>query len=542
MMSDTSQRAEADPLEFALAIAGRADRLRVYGQGNDTTEIVWDGRTLPEAPYAVYVHDAKGHARTLALDFDGEGGEADSDAGPVLARLVGAGIRSVICASGRDGHRHLLATFWPPLTPAQVRDLINDLRKTASSLDPGPLLNIRTGAIRPPLAPHRLGGRSELLRPQDVRLALAILQEPNSPDCIRSRPRSHVTLRGGLAILERPLSDATADLLRRGDTVGRYRSRSEAEAGLVLGLVNAGWSPERIHEAANDPTNAGFPKYREKRARSATAAQVYLQRTITWAVITASASPPTEGAIQEDLRALAAAALHWHPGGRTAAFDRTVLLAHVRAALAASSRGHGLSIRQCAEWAGVADNHTVIRARRRLADAGWLAPARGGAGGRTGRFTLSVPPALHLEGGGENGNHSFPNGREGMVARLLTPDLFHSGALGPGAAEVYGVLVGSGSEWSVTRLAERLGHDRKTVRARLEALDALRLAVRTAGGWLATARAPEDALRELPAEMRTAASWQQDRHEAARQHWAALRRRRADQSRRVPLQARGEVS
>lgn len=531
-------------VQLALAVSARRDRIRVYHRlpANETREAFWDGRTLPNSPYAVYVHDAKGNTPTLALEFDGEDGQPEADAEAVVARLRGGGVRCVVCASGRPGHRHVLATFRPALTPVQIGALLNDLRSIVPSLDPGPLLNRRTGAIRPPLAPHRLGGRSELLDPRDARIALAILQEPNSPEGIPSRPRSHVTLRSGLAILERPLSDATADLLRRGDTGGRYPSRSEAEAALVLGLVNAGWSPERIQEAADDPANAGFPKYQETAARSTRAAHAYLQRTITWAMATASASPPTEGAILEDLRALAATALHWHPGGRTAAFDRTVLLAHVRAALAANSRVHGVSLRQCAEWAGVADNHTIIRARRRLAEAGWLAPARGGAGGRTGRFTLSVPPGLPPEGGGENGNHSFPHGREGMVAGLLTPDLFHSGALRPGTAEVYAALVGSGSEWSVTGLAEWLGHDRKTIRARLVTLGDLRLAVRTRGGWLATARAPEDALGELPPEMRTAASWQQDRHEAERQHWAALQRRRAEESRRVPRQVAGEVS
>lgn len=534
------QQAATAPLEFALAIAGRSERLRVYGQGNDTTDVAWDGRTLPAAAYAVYLHDTNGHAHTLAFDLDGEGGQPEADSEAVAAWLRAAGIRYVVCTSGRPGHRHVLATFRPPLTPVVVRALLGDLREIASSLDPTPLLNSRTGAIRPPLAPHRLGGRSQLLEPPDPRLALAILQQPNSPEGLRSRPRSHVTLRGGLAILERPLSDATADLLRRGDTTGRYRSRSEAEAGLVLGLVDAGWSAERIQEAADDPANAGFPKYHEQRARSARAAQAYLQRTITWALTKASANPPVTGVIHEELTALAAAALHWHPGGRTAGIDRMVVLAHVRAALAARSRVHGLSIRQCADWAGIADHGTVGRARRRLAQAGWLAAAGGGAGGRTGRFTLSVPPGLAPARGGEKSDHSFPNGREGMVARLLTPELFHSGALGPGAAEVYAALVGSGSEWSVTRLAARLGHDRKTVRGYLEALGDLRLAVRTAGGWLATARAPEDALRDLPPEMRTAAAWQQERHEADREQWLARQRQAHGGKGSAP--ARGEVS
>lgn len=515
-------------LPFALAVAARQDAIRVYPHPpiNETVQVRWDGRTLPSLPYAIYLHDIAGCAPTLALEFDGAHGDPGIEAAGLAGRLRATGFECVLCASGRPGHRHLFAAVRPPLAPQAVRELLDRLRTLAPSLDPSPMLNARTGAIRPPLAPHRLGGCSALVDPTNAEEALAILRRPNPTALLKqatatipSPGRSHVNLRGGLTILERPLSEATAYLLREGDTARSYRSRSDAEAALVLGLVNAGWPPERIQAVAEDPVNLGFPKYREKLARSIQDAQRYLERTITWAITTASANPPIAGQIQEELRRLAEEALIWHPGGRTAAVDRIVLLAHVRAALAARSREHGLSVRQCAEWAGVVDHHTVTRARRRLARTGWLAPAGDERlAGAAQLFSL-----LGGRRGGEKSPHSLPRGRGGMGLRLLTPDVFRAGALGPGAGEVHALLVESGHEWTVTAIGATLGHDRKTVRRHLRALSQLRLALCSPVGWLASARAPEDALNELPAHLRTLGERQREQHARERRHWAACR-------------------
>lgn len=518
-------------LPLALAVAARHDALRVYPDppANRTSEAPWDGRSLPSGPYAVYLHDVEGNAPILALEFDGDG-NVGSEAINLAERLRTVGIRFVLCASGRPGHHHVFVTVQPSLRAGTVKSLLDGLHAGAPSLDRSPMRNVRTGAIRPPLAPHRLGGYSQLLHPTDPEEALALLIKPNPAEALQqavteiARPsRSHVNLRGGLTILQRPLSEATECLLREGDRSGHYRSRSEAEAALVLGLVDAGWSAERIQAAAEDPSYAGFPKFREKLARSPRDAHRYLQRTLTSALARASSKPPTRGQVKDDLQKLAGVALNWHPGGRTAAVDRAVLLAHVRAAIAAGSRTHGLSVRQGAEWAGVADHRTVARARRRLSQRGWIKPVAQNRNPEEACCFILLHP-----GGGENSPHSFPRGREGMVSRLLTRDLFRSGALGLGSAEVYARLQGSEHEWTVTALAGDLGHDRKTIRRHLRTLQDLRLAVRTSAGWLATVRSPEDAVHELPLYMQTTAERQRQQHERERQAYRAQLRRVKD--------------
>lgn len=511
--------------QFAQAVAGRHDVLRVYTPppDNQTQEVAWAGNPLPQAPYAVYIHDGQRGLHTLAVDLDTSRGDAISDAATVAHLLSSGGLRHVVCESGRPGCRHVLATFDPTLAGELVAVLAARLSAVARSLDTSPLLNLTAGAIRPPLAPHRLGGISRPVKPADPLAALAMLRQPNPPrtahDLLARLPspkRSHVLLGPRLAVIQRPLSSEIERLLVEGDVAHRYATRSESEAAIVLGMLDAGWSPDRIRAIAAEPSARGFAKYQEKLSRSPRGADGYLSRTITNAITFATSRPPTSSQVAKELQAVARAVLVWHPGGRTAATDRLVLLTHLRAAVAAHDLRHGLSARQCAEWSGLSDLGAVRRARASLAAAGWLVKESRPADPRAADRFLLHPPL----GVGRNQHSPCLRGREGLWGFLPMPDLARRGALGPGAIEVQEILLLSGQECSVRTLARRLGHDRKTIRAHLLRLAELRLVVQTQHGWLASGRLPEDALAELPETVRVAGERQHLHHVAERAAWA----------------------
>lgn len=118
----------------------------------------------PLVPWAVPLASADGF-HLLAFDLDAKRGEAAAaaDAAALTGLLTQAGIPHLVCRSGPSGGRHV----WTALTEAIDPSLIGTLARLASallpSLDIAPLRNSATGCVRPPGAPHRNGGRSEIL-------------------------------------------------------------------------------------------------------------------------------------------------------------------------------------------------------------------------------------------------------------------------------------------------------------------------------------------------------------------------------------------
>ena len=169
---DTTDEPTAE--QFALAITPRPERACVYrgGASGALQEVAWppaDG-----APFAVFIADG-GRYRCLALDFDD--GDVRADTASVSALLRAAGIEHVETVSGPVGHRHILATFDPPLPGATVAAIAHVLARRHTSLDPKPLLDPATSCVRPPLAPHRSGGVSTPVG--DPQTALRTLQRGN---------------------------------------------------------------------------------------------------------------------------------------------------------------------------------------------------------------------------------------------------------------------------------------------------------------------------------------------------------------------------
>ena len=117
----------------------------------------------PGRPYAVHLADESGRYRLLGFDLDAAKGPVAADVDRLRELLTRAGLAHVVCASGPGGGRHVWAAVAQPVAAAVVAGIARALAAMLPSLDTAPLLNPRTGALRPPLAPHRLGGRSEVL-------------------------------------------------------------------------------------------------------------------------------------------------------------------------------------------------------------------------------------------------------------------------------------------------------------------------------------------------------------------------------------------
>jgi len=119
----------------------------------------------PWTPWAVHLADASGRYRLLCADLDAKVSAAAAavDATRLAGLLSELGIEHLVCASGPTGGRHVWLGLRESLDAEVVRALAYLLKAWLSTLDLAPLVNPTSGCVRPPGAPHRLGGRSQVL-------------------------------------------------------------------------------------------------------------------------------------------------------------------------------------------------------------------------------------------------------------------------------------------------------------------------------------------------------------------------------------------
>lgn len=121
----------------------------------------WSTNELPpRTPWAMYLAGEDRRYAYLCFDFDSSRGNAPYDAARFSHWLDELNIAHLACASGPTGGRHV----WMGLAESVDADLVRTLALLTAqllpSLDPTPLANPATGCVRPPGAPHRLGGVS----------------------------------------------------------------------------------------------------------------------------------------------------------------------------------------------------------------------------------------------------------------------------------------------------------------------------------------------------------------------------------------------
>ena len=129
----------------------------------------------PRTPWAVHLADATGRFRLLCVDLDAKGSSeaAAADATQFGELVSELGIEHLVCASGPTGGRHVWIGLRDALDAEAVRALAYLLKAWLPSLDVAPLTNPTSGCARPPGAPHRLGGNSQVIAG-----SVAVLTEP----------------------------------------------------------------------------------------------------------------------------------------------------------------------------------------------------------------------------------------------------------------------------------------------------------------------------------------------------------------------------
>lgn len=158
----------------------RAAARLVDGEVLNDYDHEWSVNELPPStPWAMYLSGDQRRFDYLAFDLDSGRGNAPYDAGKLSLWLDELNIPHLICESGPTGGRHIWVGMEEPVGADQVRVLALLATQLLPSLDPTPLLNAVTGCVRPPGAPHRLGGVSMALGP------LTALTDPRvTPDAI----------------------------------------------------------------------------------------------------------------------------------------------------------------------------------------------------------------------------------------------------------------------------------------------------------------------------------------------------------------------
>lgn len=128
---------------------------------NDYSGADWSVKDeVPAAPWAMYLSGDRSRFDFLCFDLDSSRGNAVYDAGRLSLWLHDLNIPHLVCRSGPSGGRHVWIGLAEQVDAPQVKALALLASQLLPSLDPTPLTNPATGCVRPPGAPHRLGGAS----------------------------------------------------------------------------------------------------------------------------------------------------------------------------------------------------------------------------------------------------------------------------------------------------------------------------------------------------------------------------------------------
>jgi hypothetical protein len=337
---------------------------------DETVAIADLGRVDRSRPVAMHLapFQVPGHRegfRHMVFDLDAKAvadpamAEADARLLAGAAHLLGTG--TVITCSGPSGGRHVWATCEELIPLALVERIMRAAARCAPSLDTTPMTNPRTGSLRPPGSPHRVGGHAHLLDGMDVEQAvvalsagaplhafvdLAELLEARAallPPVPQPTTKPHRTVREAvpsrageqaapgvppsiaalgepvrrlvtdadghprLAVATRTPSERTRQALQR--TLGGEVDHSAHAHAVLVGLLLAGWGHAQIALVAGDPSaSPGLEWLRTTRAaghlrvaHSAAECDRRLDRAVFLAAHTAARLPRQHPEDEHDL-------------------------------------------------------------------------------------------------------------------------------------------------------------------------------------------------------------------------------------------------
>ena len=437
----------------------------------------------PEFPWAVYLTDSDQRFRLLGFDFDsGRHGRriALEDSDRLASQLTELGVAHLRAHSGPTGGQHVwLRLAETGADPDTVRQLAHALSQHYPSLDTSALTNPATGAVRPPDAPHRAGGRSTPhLQGRALLATLDEVSRGTTPEVVtwliarhpHVAPPSPAPRRAVHRIVEdsagprldrphRSLPHRTAALLGAAPQPGV--DRSALTHTIFLSMARAGHSLDDARAAV--ATSPGLIRLREDAARGRDDTERQWSRALARAA-TFTADPrqaprePIDDELDAIEHALAATTAHW--GRRGGASDERIL--HALTALARTARTRVLDIdcRRLAQTCAL-DASTISRRLRVLAGEGWVTLTTPSAGTRAAQWTLNLPPDVGVETT-SHATQGEPAPASGPGIPLLphhTHDLWsplRSGGLGAATARVHW-FYRAGVD-SLTGLSEKTGY------------------------------------------------------------------------------------
>jgi hypothetical protein len=483
--------------DFCRAIAGRSDAVRVITADNNSFERPWSPE-LEFEPFAVYLA-SRGLFRTIVLDLDDKcgTGQADFDARLASAVLSAASIPVAVTESGSSGGRHVLFTIQGRGLPASLaRRLIDAFGDFGlATLDKTPMTNPWTGAIRPPLALHRAGGRSEVMG--DPHAALRRLQQGTSVNSVVSVIRA-LEFASGRTRIDLPASATLAGRLDKEPGLPpRYRSNSEALMAFAMHLRSRGLdeSTFRRRVASASPKSPIHLAVAHRRPYELDR----LLRTTWNKACTRVEDSPSRPAVRDDASTIRS----WRERVSREVHGPTVKACAEAIGELASSHGRvlvGISVRDLGDRAGC-HRSTAHRSLDTLVADEWLArvsvPTRTSAG----RYRLTLPVGdvpetvgpSYLLGGRETPTVSAESAA-GRLAAELGNDVWRARGLGKAIRETYFLLVraeAGGVSMTAAEVATAQCVTPRSARRRLNRLHDAGLARVVDGRWSPEFRDPE---------------------------------------------------
>ncbi len=387
---------------------------------------------VPGVPWAMPLADEAGAYRLLCFDLDahGPGGRAGAaaDAAALVEELSRAGLDALVCESGPSGGRHVWVGLAESAPAELVAAIARRAREVCPSVDIAPLTNARTGAVRPPGAPHREGGRSRCLSGD-----LSVLTSPRGTRAQLTALLEALTARSGHSPTPTSSSDVVGVVLtdehghphlpgRRRELPAYAAHALVEDAGapgadasrvlwrVLIGAAAAHWHQAEVEVlvAAGRPgmehvrTAATHGRRRRPRSEAETA------RTLAHHWARAVRHVAGRGHGHDDTFEARAGAIAAHIGrvqdradacpGRwvrgSGPADRRVLDGLCQIALEAVTPAVGIDVRRLALMVGIG-RETARTALLRLAAEGWIAQVSASAGTRAAVWTTDPHDAIH---------------------------------------------------------------------------------------------------------------------------------------------------
>lgn len=517
---------------IALLIAGDHNTLRVRDNDSGQYRAVPWPDTEPDQPYAVHLYDNQQHTRVLTFDLDVTKGDGNvSRDAQYLHTLLGyCGARYVTVASGPSGGIHIHVPFAQPLPFAAARSVIAALEIRLPTLDPTPMYNPTTGAIRTPGSPHRLGGRATIIG--DTEDAASALKSGNDRAVVEAivdaLDLDQRILRRGRA----PLHPRLYRMLRDGTGTERYESLSEAVMALATSVISRGHDPTWLRAQLADERNklavmlANHTRrdgsHRDGRRLTETA----IRKAHAFVQARPSITSPDDVQMICDQIEQHARTSRWV--GRQGLSALAALHVCLTTTRRCGSIHFNLSQRSLCEQASFRTRATAERAMRHLAELGYVMLERNGTETQASTWRLKLPTSAptQLPVRGDRLGHTLFGWRE----------------LGKAAGRVVAAL--QDGPQSRAELTARTGLHRTTVRNALQKLATLNhpVALHDGDRWKLCAcrdlqQELDEAARSIGADLAAAALV--TRHETERTTWRRwLERREAVRRDRAPTGTR----